>query len=51
MADDNSITLDSPFVLAGSNVITGIGQMLVLVVGRNRYIGRKDIQFVEREEE
>jgi len=34
--DDSIPIVDSPILLSGSNVVQGIGQMLVLAVGKNR---------------
>lgn len=34
--EENLPTIDSPILLSGSNVVEGIGQMLVLAVGKNR---------------
>lgn len=34
--DDGIPIVDSPILLSGSNVVQGIGQMLVLAVGKNR---------------
>lgn len=37
MKEDNLPTIDSPILLSGSNIVQGIGQMLVLAVGQNRF--------------
>jgi len=34
--EENLPTIDSPILLCGSNIVQGIGQMLVLAVGKNR---------------